>query len=59
MLADLERLADTCPQRSLITFLRAAAILSEIPRALPTLGLECTPEPSEKPSKTWYRPPTR
>jgi hypothetical protein len=38
MVADLERLADTCPQRSLITFLRAAALVSEVPVRLADPG---------------------
>jgi hypothetical protein len=43
MMADLETLADTCPQRSLIGFLRAAAILSEVPAGLAEPGARMHP----------------
>lgn len=42
--ADLETLADTCPQRELIAFLRAAAILSEVPAGLAHPGARMHPE---------------
>jgi hypothetical protein len=38
MMADLEVLADTCPQKHLIRFLRAAAFVSEVPAALAQPG---------------------
>ena len=38
MMAELEVLAATCPQKRLIKFLRAAAILSEVPAALTEPG---------------------
>jgi hypothetical protein len=38
MMADLEALAETCPQQRLIEFLRAAAFVSEVPAGLAEPG---------------------
>jgi hypothetical protein len=43
MMANLEALADTCPQQHLIRFLRAAAFVSEVPAGLAEPGARMEP----------------